>query len=140
VTHILLRLAWLGYGVLLTGMLLTPYPAHVVGLEERPHFPWGETGIHTIAFIGLSLFAHIAWRPTRSTSWLLIVLLAAYGVSMELLQHFFPPRSVRLVDASENLIGIAVGAMIYAGICIRYRRSLRPASQHRSAPPSDRAT
>jgi hypothetical protein len=122
VIRILLVLAFLGYGILLTVLLLVPYPAAVVGLAERPHFPWGETGIHTICFTILSVLAHAAWRPKRAAWPLLIGLLAVYGVSTELLQHFFPPRSVRLADATENLIGVAVGAMIYVGI----RRWLGP--------------
>ena len=90
-----------------------PYPAVLVGLRAVPDFPWGKFGIHLIAFTILSVLVHFARWPKRPW-WPLIAFLMVYGVATELLQSFVPTRTVRLMDAVENILGVAAGVCIYA--------------------------
>lgn len=100
------------YWILLTVLLLVPDPAALVHLQRVPTFPWGKFGIHLIAFTILSVLVHTTrwpkrpWRP-------LIAILVLYGITTETLQLFVPHRTARVMDAIENILGIAAGAGIY---------------------------
>ena len=100
------------YWILLTVLLLVPNPAALVGLREVPIFPWGKFGIHLIAFTILSVLVHATRWPKRPW-WPLIALLVVYGITTETLQLFVPHRTARVMDAIENILGIALGAGIY---------------------------
>ena len=106
------RLACCGYWVLLTVLLLVPNPAVVVGLQERPVFPWGGIGTHFLAFTLLSVLVHSARWPRRPT-WSTLVLLVGYGITTEWLQNFVPPRSARFMDGTENVLGVVAGLAVY---------------------------
>ncbi len=62
---------------------------------------------HFVCYFGLGLWA--AWNPWRWASWLLIVFLGSYGLSLESLQILVPPRSFSWADALANLLGAACG-------------------------------
>lgn len=105
-------LACAAYAILLTMLLLAPHPAELVGLRRIPTFPWGDVGIHFTALTILSLLVHgIGW-PTR-VRWPIVAALLAYGLVIESLQWFVPPRSVELLDYLENMSGVAVGTGFY---------------------------
>lgn len=101
-----------GYWGLLTVLLLAPNPAAVVGLRRVPVFPWGDIGIHFTAFTILTLLVHGLRWPKR-IGWPVLVVLLAYGVATESLQWFVPPRTVELLDFTENILGVAAGTGIY---------------------------
>jgi hypothetical protein len=112
VVRITAQLVCFGYWIFLTVMLLVPNPAALVGLERVPIFAWGKFGIHFGAFTVLSLLVHASRWPKRP--WLsLIALLVVYGVTTETLQLFVPGRTARVMDAVENILGIAIGALMY---------------------------
>jgi Na+/proline symporter len=97
----------LGYWALITLLLLMPrpemlVPARLVALKY---------GVHTTAFLTLTLVTLFVRWPQRP-GWLL-ALPVGYAVMAESLQHFFPPRSVQLVDLCENLLGIVLGSGLY---------------------------
>ena len=105
-------LVCLAYWGLLTALLLTPHPASLVGMQSVPIFPWGKFGVHLIAFIGLSVMVHTASWPKRPT-WYMLLVLVIYALTTETLQRFVQCRSSRLMDAFENLLGIAIGTGLY---------------------------
>ena len=43
----------------------------------------------------------------------MIALLMAYGVGTETLQLFVPHRTARVMDAVENILGIAIASGVY---------------------------
>jgi hypothetical protein len=106
------QFACCGYWLLLSVLLLVPDPAAVVGLKRVPVFPWGKFGIHLTAFTILSLLVHASRWPKR-LSWSVFAVLVAYGLTTESLQLLVPHRSARVIDAVENILGIALGAGIY---------------------------
>jgi VanZ family protein len=110
--RIAVRFACYGYWLLLTMLLSVSDPASMVGLEKVPIFPWGKFGVHLSFFIVLSVLVHTTRWP-KSPWWPLIVLLVAYGITTESLQLLVPHRTARVMDAVENLLGIAIGASIY---------------------------
>jgi glycopeptide antibiotics resistance protein len=105
-------LACYGYWLFLTVLLLVPNPAALVGLKAVPIFPWGKFGIHLGFFTVLGFLANATRWPKRP-SWLLIVFLIVYGITTESLQLFVPHRTARVMDAIENILGIALGSAIY---------------------------
>jgi len=100
------------YWLFLTVLLLVPNPAGLVGLHAVPIFPWGKFGIHLGFFTVLGFLANATRWPKRP-SWFMIVVLVVYGITTESLQLFVPPRTARVMDGIENILGIAVGSAIY---------------------------
>jgi hypothetical protein len=107
-----LLLGAIAYWLFLTVLLLAPNPAGLVGLSEIPMFPWGKFGIHLSAFIGLTILIHASRWPRR-LCWPLFVFLLAYGLATESLQAFVPTRTVRLMDYTENILGVFIGSAVY---------------------------
>ena len=105
-------LACICYWLFLTVLLLVPNPAALVGLHAVPIFPWGKFGIHLSCFTVLGFLANATRWPKRLW-WPLIVFLMVYGITTETLQLFVPHRTARVMDAIENILGIAAGSAIY---------------------------
>ena len=110
--RITIRLICYGYWLFLTVLLLVPNPAALVGLEAVPIFPWGKFGVHLGFFTVLGFLVSTTRWPKRPW-WPLILLLLIYGVTTETLQLFVPHRTARVMDAVENILGIALGTGIY---------------------------
>ena len=110
--RIVTRFACYGYWLLLTVLLLVPNPAALLGIKAVPIFPWGKFGIHLGFFTVLGLLVNTTRWPKRPW-WPLFVLLVIYGVTTETLQLFVPHRTARVMDAIENILGIALGTGIY---------------------------
>jgi hypothetical protein len=110
--RIFFLVAFLGYWLLLTVLLLVPNPAALVGLHAVPIFPWGKFGIHLGFFTVLGFLANATRWPKR-LYWPLIVFLMIYGITTESLQLFVPQRTAQVIDGIENILGIAVGSAIY---------------------------
>jgi VanZ family protein len=105
-------LVCLAYWLFLTALLLTPDPAALVGLQTAPRFPWGDIGIHFTAFTVLTVMVH-ATRWPRRPGWVVVALLVLYALATESIQAFIPPRTVELLDYTENLLGVAAGSGVY---------------------------
>ena len=110
--RIVFSLAFLACLALLTALLLVSNPAALVGMEAFPVLPWGKFGIHLSAFVVFGFFAH-ATRWPRPLAWPMVVLLMAYGVATETLQHFVPGRTAQVPDAVENILGIVIASGVY---------------------------
>ena len=52
-------------------------------------------------------------RWPKRLCWQMIVFLIVYGIATESLQLFVPHRTARVMDAVENILGIAFGSAIY---------------------------
>ena len=105
-------IACICYWLLLTVLLLVPNPAALVGLHAVPIFPWGKFGIHLSFFTVLGFLANATRWPKRLCL-PMIVFLMVYGITTESLQLFIPHRTARVMDAIENILGIATGSAIY---------------------------
>jgi glycopeptide antibiotics resistance protein len=135
--RIVVLLACLCYWIFLTVLLLVPYPAALVGLQRVPSFPWGQFGVHLIFFTILSVLAHATRWPKRPW-WPLIAILVVYGITTESLQLFLPHRTARVMDAIENILGIAAGTGIY-WLAQAFRRPNRAARLVKHAAEADAA-
>lgn len=67
---------------------------------------------HFFAFLFLSFLLWSAYKLHRPfiTS---VLLLSAFGLSIELLQHFVPNRIFSLLDFAADIGGVVVGAFLY---------------------------
>jgi len=115
-----------GYWGLLSVLLLAADPAGVVGLDDGPAFPGGDVSAHFLAFAILAVLVHASRWPQGVTRTGLAVLLL-YGVVIESLQWFNPPRTVELKDYANNLLGIALGTSLY---WLAWRLSRRSRRHH----------
>lgn len=109
----------LGYWALLSLALLHPDPWSLFG-GHRIHVETPDQGVHLAFFVGLALlFQAGRFGLSRAAS---TALLVGYAVTIESLQYFTPPRSVEVRDYAENLLGLACGALIGAGVVRLQRR------------------
>jgi hypothetical protein len=118
---ILLRLLAAGYWLLVSLLLLVPNPAAIF-FELRPaQVAASMRGVHGMAFLVLALLVQAARFPLRrSVQWAVLV---GYALLVESLQWFVPRRTVELADYAENLLGLALGAALFAALSTWRRRS-----------------
>jgi hypothetical protein len=114
------RIICIAYWLLLTVLLLVPNPAALVGLHAVPIFPWGKFGVHLGFFTVLGFLVNATRWPKRPW-WPMIALLLVYGITTESLQLFVPHRTARVMDAIEDVLGIAAGSAVY-WLLLRLRR------------------
>lgn len=91
--------------VTITWLALVPDP------PQRVSTGWDKSN-HALAFASLA-FASVwaLWPQPRQWGWPAVVLLA-YGVGIEIAQHFLPPRSADPQDVLADAVGIALGLLI----------------------------
>jgi VanZ family protein len=65
---------------------------------------------HLMSFCLLSILTLAARWPIPR--WALIVFLLAYGGTTEIAQSFLPPRSAEWTDWFQDIVGIAIGAVL----------------------------
>lgn len=75
---------------------------------------------HTLAFLVLAFLSHGSW-PDQNFDWRFIVPLMAYGLLLELLQHFIPNRFFSLLD----LIADWGGVLLYLALIPLVSRILK---------------
>jgi len=107
---ILIRLACAVYLVILTVLLWVPEPAALLGLT-RGVVPSSDRGVHFVWFLGLAILVHASRLPWRRS--ILLTVFVLYALVTEGLQSFVPTRTVELLDAVENLLGLAVGTILW---------------------------
>jgi VanZ family protein len=105
--------------IVVTVLLLTSNPASLVGLSARWVSAWSAVA-HVGSFLLLSGLTLASCPPLSMRATL--ALLATYGVTVELLQGLVPNRHVSLSDFAANLLGIAMGAIVYAAAKMLWRR------------------
>lgn len=86
----------------ITALALSPKPLE--GLSTG----WDKSN-HLLAFASLAWVGVQAyWHQPRQWHRLLLVLLA-YGIGIEVAQHFLPPRSADLQDVLADMLGALLG-------------------------------
>jgi hypothetical protein len=103
-----LRLACAVYCLLLTVLLLVPDPFGLLRIE-RSAGPSGS-GVHFLLFAVLGGLVLASRLPLPHL--LVTLILVGYAVTSELLQSFFPPRTVEMKDIAENILGLGVAYFI----------------------------
>ena len=106
-------LALFCYWVLLTVLLLVPNPAALLGLHAVPVFPWGKFGVHLGFF---TVLGFLATRRTMAQRSRLADDRFPDGVRPghgSLAVAFVPHRHAAVIDAVEDILGIALGVAIY---------------------------
>ncbi|MCB1667062.1 MAG: VanZ family protein [Porticoccaceae bacterium] len=81
------------------------------GAEQR--FPGQDKMAHAIGFFWLYVTGWLGLRVTSSTA-LLALSLAVYGVLIEALQYLGGYRSAELLDFAADVFGIALGFVVTA--------------------------
>lgn len=66
---------------------------------------------HLIAYFVFSLTVFQQWKISRSTLWILFVLIG-YGLFLEFLQGFVPGRVSSSLDGLANTIGVVFGFLV----------------------------
>ena len=97
------------YWVVLTVLLLAPDPWALLGLSRLGSTVSTDRGVHFLMFLILGFLIHASRWPWRLLAFLLVLFF--YAVGAELLQWFFPPRTVDALDMVENVVGIAMGSL-----------------------------
>ncbi|MFH1024659.1 MAG: VanZ family protein [Planctomycetota bacterium] len=119
------RVAWSFAALAFAGvgyLSLAPGPP---GMEE---IPGSDKTAHAAAYLTLAVILAHALSRSGVVGWRRVVLAilvpAAYGEILEVLQYFVPPREPDLLDALCNLTGAVVGTIGYglAGKIGRARR------------------
>ena len=103
------RVFCVAYWAALTVLLLVPDPWALLGLSRVASTVSTDRGVHFLLFFILGLLVHASRWPWRLLAFVLV--LAVYAVGAELLQWFFPPRSVDAMDMVENVAGIVLGSL-----------------------------
>lgn len=102
-------LAWFGFGLLSTSLLLTPMPTEVVKQTPlgAPFGMWANVG-HVLAYLCWTLLtALLPVTPRWRWAWLLAVF--AHAFASEVLQGFVPTRHPDWQDIGWDLLGIGIG-------------------------------
>jgi hypothetical protein len=113
--QVFLRFVCVAYLVFLTMLLLAADPLGVVGLVGvggaiPPLLQVCMPLAHLMSFCLLSILTLAARWPIPR--WALIVFLLAYGGTTEIAQSFLPPRSAEWTDWFQDIVGIAIGAVL----------------------------
>ncbi len=98
------------YLIALTTLLLVPNPlAWLWGIA--PNISPPHRGVHFCTFFLLAILcaaSRLPWKPAT-----LGIVLIAYALTTESLQGLVDNRVVELIDYTENLLGLAVGAIVW---------------------------
>ena len=117
----LLRLVAAAYWLLVTVLLLVPDPAALFFGLRPAQAAAGLRGIHSVTFMWLALLVRAARFPVRARlQWAVLV---GYALLIESLQWFVPHRQLEVADYAENLLGLAVGALLFAALGACRKRS-----------------
>jgi len=113
--QVFLRLVCAAYLVFLTMLLLAANPLGlVVGVDYggmiSPRLQACIPLAHLMSFCVLSMLTLAARWPIPR--WALLVSLAAYGGTTEIAQSFLPPRCAEWTDWLQDIVGIAIGAVL----------------------------
>jgi hypothetical protein len=81
-------------------------------MEAQPDLPVGSIARHGFAFVVLTIVLNAAHFP-RGPLWAPALLLAGYGLLIEVVQSFIPYRSAEFGDFVIDLGGIAAGTLLY---------------------------
>jgi VanZ family protein len=96
--------------------LATTTTVHIELVESM----WDKAN-HFTAFFVLYILLSFGYKSLRV--WHKVVVLVGYGVFIEILQSFLPPRSASLFDILADCIGIGIGVVVVYMILF-YKRKM----------------
>ncbi|MEJ2489699.1 MAG: VanZ family protein [Sulfurovaceae bacterium] len=91
-------------------LLIIEFLATATKGVEQITLGWDKLN-HLAAFSVLYILFSLAFRQVSVV--LKVVLLIAYGLQIEIAQHFLPPREFSLLDVIADMLGILFGFFIY---------------------------
>jgi VanZ family protein len=94
-------------------LLIIEFLATATKSVEQITLGWDKLN-HLAAFSVLYILFSLAFRQVSVV--LKVVLLIAYGLQIEIAQHFLPPREFSLLDVVANILGILFVFFIYSYI------------------------
>ena len=95
-----------------TTLLVIEYLATTTREIEAVAHSWDKLN-HLAAFAVLYLLLTLAFRGLKV--WTRVLLLMAFAMQIEIVQHFIPGRDFSLLDIVADGVGIACGWMLLAG-------------------------
>lgn len=108
------RATCLLYLISLTILLLVPNPlAWLLGVVPDARVP--NRGVHFSAFFLLAILSVLSRLPWRAS--VLAAVLVVYAIVIESLQGLVESRSVEIIDYGENLLGLAIGGVVWSLGC-----------------------
>jgi len=110
---LLLFIAAVGY------LALTPTPPPSIDLG------WDKLN-HLLAFSTLAFSASLSCPASRRLRYVLFFMLFAYGGLIEVLQQFVPGRAGEWADLFADSVGIALGAVMAAGLVRTFSSRVTP--------------
>ncbi|MCC5854564.1 MAG: VanZ family protein [Idiomarina sp.] len=84
--------------VVVSGLFLMQSPP-TVSVNHIPHL---DKLVHFALFFVLAASLHLAFAPPV---WLGMLLLIAYGITIEVIQHFIPGRGAEVMDVVADTLG-----------------------------------
>ena len=90
-------------------LALTPAPPAVI------EFGWDKLN-HVLAFSALAFSASLSCPASRRVRLALLFWLFGFGALIEILQLFVPGRACEWADLFADTVGIALGAVMAAGV------------------------
>jgi VanZ family protein len=123
-----MRAVSIAYVAFLTALLWVPCPERLIGFGRglppwlRGLMPWA----HLLSFLVLAVVVLTPRWPVPR--WLLVIVLACYGGTTEIVQSLVPRRTPEVADWFQDLAGIAVGTGLcwVAAVLIARRWGPRP--------------
>jgi VanZ family protein len=91
-------------------ILIIEFLATATQGAEQITLGWDKLN-HLAAFSVLYILFSLAFRQVSVV--LKVSLLIAYGLQIEIAQHFLPPREFSLLDVVADILGILFGIIIY---------------------------
>lgn len=109
-------LPWLGrYGPVIVTMAAIFGLSSVPGQSLPPGSLWSyDKFLHALEYAFLSVLWARALARESGFSWLVVGIVALYGVSDELHQSFTPGRDASGLDVVADAVGAVLGAAVYA--------------------------
>lgn len=114
-----LRLSWLWQSIFYLTLVFILYLA-TTPLDYPVPSSINDKLNHGIAFVTLTLLLRLAHQRLERV-WQ-VVSLAAYGLLIEVIQHFLPWRDFSLLDWLADLTGIAIGLLLIMMTIALFRR------------------
>lgn len=107
-SRIFWKVSALAWGILLSYLLLIPFPDIDTSSFD---IPFKDKIVHILLFLIWTYLLLQFFGNKKKLSVLLFVLF--YGIGTEVAQSFIPDRSCELMDVMADALGIAVGYYLY---------------------------
>jgi VanZ family protein len=75
---------------------------YLMPIKQPSHIAFADKFVHFSTYVSLTLY----WWRRFTHKGLLVVFLALFGLGIEILQHFTPPRTFSFYDMLANMTGI----------------------------------